>query len=63
MRCILHFYNFLSTNINMDNNWFNGAMADAISLVAQKQCVFLVYIHGKIITNSWKKNIQLISFL
>ncbi|CEP12960.1 hypothetical protein [Parasitella parasitica] len=37
----------------MDDIWFKGSMKDAISLVAEKQCVFLVYIHD----NSEKTNI------
>lgn len=35
----------------MSNIWFDGPIAEAISLVAEKQCVFLVYIHGKITVN------------
>ncbi|KAI8645084.1 hypothetical protein BD408DRAFT_474601 [Parasitella parasitica] len=31
----------------MNNIWFKGSMTDAISLVAEKQCVFLVYIHDE----------------
>lgn len=31
----------------MSDIWFDGPIAEAISLVAEKQCVFLVYIHGK----------------
>ncbi|KAL7309297.1 hypothetical protein PS15m_011401 [Mucor circinelloides] len=31
----------------MSDIWFNGPIAEAISLVAEKQCVFLVYIHDE----------------
>ncbi|CAO3633508.1 unnamed protein product [Mucor fragilis] len=31
----------------MSNIWFDGPIAEAISLVAEKQCVFLVYIHDE----------------
>lgn len=27
--------------------WFSGPVKDAVSLVAQRNCVFLVYIYGK----------------
>ncbi|KAF1807562.1 hypothetical protein FB192DRAFT_1270770 [Mucor lusitanicus] len=31
----------------MSDIWFDGPIAEAISLVAEKQCVFLVYIHDE----------------
>lgn len=45
----LHFSSLLY--ITMSNIWFDGPIAEAISLVAEKQCVFLVYIHGNITVN------------
>ena len=36
---------FWAMSLNNDI-WFNGPVKDAVALVSQKNCVFLVYIYG-----------------
>lgn len=41
----LFFFFHKMTTLN-EGNWFSGPVKDAITLVSEKNCVFLVYIYG-----------------